>query len=193
MTSYYTEFCFAYPLENEEQVQWALDFVDVLAPSDYPIEGDASSVPAYCKRYVDEFNEFYEDYWFDILVQRQTWGDELAIVLTSDEGGDPEHAAWFIEVLMRQFGHTEPISFGWASTVSRPVVDGYGGGVVTVTPKGSIWHVPSNDAWQARERYTRGFFGYWFYRANVQAREWRSKLSYATRKFRDEQRYTTYA
>lgn len=171
MTDYYTEFCFSYPCENEAQVQWAVDFWH-----DLTLKEDA--VDERFEVYVDEFLDKFDWEWIEIEVSRVTWGDEPCVQISSgSDNGNPDHAAWFVQVLMQEFKHEQVVSFGWGSTASRMVMDAYGGGAVTVTPKCATFHNPFNNDWDTRLRYERGFFGYWKYRLPYLVKSWRNYLS----------------
>lgn len=193
MANYYTEFCFTYPVKNEQELQWALGLVGALGIAD---EIYGTNDPDYMKykQQVDEFVKLYEhDYILDVAVSRYMVGDRLCLLLESDESGNPDHVAWFIHKIMQYFGHTEPISFEWANTCSRPKLDAFGGGAATVTPEYVQWHIPGDYAWEAMERYKRGFIGYRLYRIRRVLKQWRIKLRRATRKFRKDEGHVIYA
>ena len=171
MTDFYTEFCFSYPCDDQAHVDWAVDFYNDLSQME-----DAADERF--TKYVDEFLDRYDWEWIDIDVSRVHWGDEPCVQISSgSESGNPDHAAWFVQVLMQEFEHDHVVSFGWSSTASRMVMDAYGGGAGTVTPRRATFHNPFNDDWDTRERYKRGFFGYWRYRIPILVKGWRNYLS----------------
>lgn len=59
--------------------------------------------------------------------------DERLLTVISEDSVNIETLATLLQIVQRKYGLNEPIAFEYASTASRPVLDGYGGGFVIVT------------------------------------------------------------
>lgn len=58
--------------------------------------------------------------------------EPAAVWICSDESFSPEHVVAFALACAKEFKLTGLWGFEWASTCSRPLLDGYGGGAVAV-------------------------------------------------------------
>lgn len=127
MANYNTLFCFAIELPDPEparrQVQEAID-AQLADPIDnHPIFGDEEATGAP-----------------DIEIE----GD---LLIFSDNGGDSsvELTANLVQwVLQHAGGAPESVGFEWASTCSKPIPDGFGGGCVFITATDQRWMNTSN-------------------------------------------------
>lgn len=108
-------------LPSKEAVDYAIELVQEMA--DIDTEGVAAAIIP--EGWADDAEN--ENWNFD--VDRE--GD-ANIWIRSDSGGIDEIIK-LIQHLMRKFDMTEPVSFEWSHTCSKPRTDAYGGGAAYIT------------------------------------------------------------
>ena len=57
----------------------------------------------------------------------------------SEESGDVEYAAELTQAFLRRFDLDRIVAFEWANTCSKPRLDGFGGGAVVISRRGTNW------------------------------------------------------
>lgn len=137
MADNFTHFSFAIPLEGDEQKAWAqraVDYLNAAAMVDLDpdelegIDGD------------DEFRSILPD---DEIVGFEASVDEDGIWIHSEDSGTPEHVVGLAQAFLVKCDPDGYVSFEWADTCSRPILDSFGGGAAFITATDERWMASS--------------------------------------------------
>ncbi len=126
MANTYTQFSFAVPLDNEDQIAWARRAVAYLHDhaEDAPwAEGDELAVV------------LPDDDWVGFAADV----DDDGLWIYAEETGQPEHVVPLVQEFLRRFRPDGFVGFEWADHSSKPLIDGFGGGACLVSPDTVRW------------------------------------------------------
>lgn len=148
MANYYTEFSLILKLDNPEQVEWAIDLCHYLDdPENFNELIEPDKVPEEYEELLREFEEMNDDYPLSMSVSRETSMSEHGLWIYTDESGDPEHAAWYIQSVMKKFDIGKPCVLSYGHSCSKPRIDAFGGGSVVITRDEMFWFDGGNMAY----------------------------------------------
>jgi len=122
MADYFTSASVELELPSKEAVDHAIDLAQAMSDVCACIEPEAEIIPEGWAADAED-----ENWNFDVEKEE---GNKIWI--HSDSGGIDEIIK-LIQHLMRKFDMTEPVSFEWSHTCSKPRTDAYGGGAAYIT------------------------------------------------------------
>lgn len=158
MANNYTQFSEALELEHPGEVEWAKNHFGLFErvsesedPSSHPEFG------AY-----EEMAELYgiEDgdepmIGFDWSLEPRGKKGAATLYLFSEESGNVDHAAIFVQDYLRKFARDKCFSITWAATCSKPRAGEFGGGGIFITAKNIEWV----EAWSWCDEKRKAFEG----------------------------------
>ena len=134
MPSHYTEFSTFLSL-TPEQADWADALfveMDLAAEDEREMEGD---YPALSEFTIDGQGSGFEAHRTSLASQESMIG--YAIASGEDKNGNVESAMQFITEVLAHFDLDDVVMLEWSNSCSRPVLEGFGGGIAAITRKGS--------------------------------------------------------
>lgn len=134
MPTYYTEFSTFLSL-TPEQADWAdalLVKMELAAEDEREMSGD---YPALSEFTIEGQGSGFEVHRTTLARQEGMIG--YAIASGEDKNGNVECAMQFITEVLDQFGMDDIVMLEWSNSCSRPVLEGFGGGVAAITRQGS--------------------------------------------------------
>jgi hypothetical protein len=138
MANNYTQFSFAFKVKGLKAKAWIEKTIDKLVKASNDEEAD------------EEILEMFPD-WEDYLdVGFRTEMEPVAsardgkpnlfeLIIFSEESGNVDHAANFVQAILSRFDPKGKVGFQWADTCDKMRPDQFGGGACVVTAEKQKW------------------------------------------------------
>lgn len=134
MADYYTQFSAEIGDLTKEEREWLETY---LKPPEDDKLNDDSYLEKWAKDRDDPYKKFVGDpeFWphFEWLFEGDNWW------IFSEESGLVDAVEYVVQKFLEKFRPQQYFSMEWAATCSKPRIDGFGGGAIFVTAKGSQW------------------------------------------------------
>lgn len=125
MANNYLQFSEIINLKSKVEVEWANSFIE-----SFERDGVDDSI---IKRYGMDIDD--EGLCFNYEIDRSS----MELWMYSEEAGNPDHVALFVQDYFRKFDKSGCFTMTWAHWCSRPRVGEFGGGAVVVTAEKLMW------------------------------------------------------
>lgn len=141
MADYWTSFSFAITLNTTDERDWCTRAIAVLDGDDpgtcvLTDENIATEDDCTTHEHEPPMPElavvFTEPDWPHVSFAAEVEDDD-GLWIHSDESGDVDEAARFVQVFLQKFRPDESVGFEYANTCSKPRLDAFGGGAALIT------------------------------------------------------------
>jgi hypothetical protein len=134
MANNYTQFSFAFKVKGLKAKAWIEKTIDKLVKASNDEEADEEILALFPDW------EDYQDVGFrtemePVAGKKNQW----ELIIFSEESGNVDHAANFVQAILFRFDPKGKVGFQWADTCDKMRPDQFGGGAVAVTANSKKW------------------------------------------------------
>jgi len=135
MADYYTTFSEQLTFKTRQGATWAQKYLEQFNGEIDEDNPKSEELEALADLYELESDYFVLEFQWDISQENKKWG----IWMRSEENGNPDHVAQFVQAYLKKFDPQGCFGLSWAATCSKMRTDAFGGGAIFITAETIDW------------------------------------------------------